>query len=106
MKLVSKERIGGKIKRKYDTPKTPYHRVMESTIVSKKKKRELVKIYESTNPASLRRSIKTKLDTLYKVHQQKTKSLQSEVESTQKLPEPMVSYFIAEPVSKNYVSVS
>mgnify|MGYP001583712056 FL=1 len=30
MKLVSKERIGGRVKRKYDIPKTPYQRLMDS----------------------------------------------------------------------------
>lgn len=30
MKLQSKERIGGKVKRKYDVPLTPYQRLMES----------------------------------------------------------------------------
>ena len=34
MKLVSKERIGGSVKRKYDTPKTPYQRLMESGQIS------------------------------------------------------------------------
>lgn len=28
MKLVSKHRISGHVKRKYDTPKTPYRRLM------------------------------------------------------------------------------
>jgi hypothetical protein len=28
IKLITKERIGGKIHRKYDIPKTPYERVM------------------------------------------------------------------------------
>ena len=30
IKLISKERIGGRVHRKYDDPRTPYHRVMES----------------------------------------------------------------------------
>jgi len=30
MKLASKERVGSSIKRKYDTPETPYRRLMES----------------------------------------------------------------------------
>ncbi len=30
MKLVKKERIGGKVKRKYDVPKTPYQRLIGS----------------------------------------------------------------------------
>jgi len=34
MKLISKERIGGSVKRKYDTPKTPYQRLMDSGQIS------------------------------------------------------------------------
>lgn len=41
MKLVSKERVGGKIKRKYDKPKTPYQRIMESKDVSREEKHKL-----------------------------------------------------------------
>lgn len=33
MKLVNKERIGSKYKKKYDAPKTPYERVLESDYV-------------------------------------------------------------------------
>ncbi len=46
IKLVSKERIGGKIHRRYDRAKTPYQRIMESkeVSVSEEKKQELKKI--------------------------------------------------------------
>ncbi len=70
--------MGGKIHRKYDRPKTPYQRVMESREVSADKKRSLQKIYLSLNPAELKRSIDKKLDRLYKVYQKKNKSLKVE----------------------------
>jgi len=41
--LISKERIGGKIHRKYDRPKTPFQRLMELKEVPKKKKTRLKK---------------------------------------------------------------
>lgn len=71
MKLISKERIGGKIKRKYDIPKTPYQRVMESPDVSEEVKRELTRLYRSLNPAQLKRTIDAKLALLYQAYQAK-----------------------------------
>ena len=71
IKLISKERIGGKIHRKYDTPKTPYQRVMESKEVSKETKQKLKELYQSLNPAKLRREIKRKLDLLYQAYKEK-----------------------------------
>jgi hypothetical protein len=78
IKLISKERVGGKIHRKYDIPKTPYQRVMESKEVSEEKKQGLKKIYESLNPAELKRIIDRKLNLLYKAYQKKNKSIKVE----------------------------
>ena len=74
IKLISKERICGKIHRRYDKPKTPFLRIMESPEVSKQKKEELEKIYLSLNPAHLKRQIDKKLDMLYRIYQQKSYS--------------------------------
>jgi len=71
IKLESKERIGGKIKRKYSQAKTPYHRLIESDQISQKEKEELTAIYQSLNPAQLKRSIDKKLDNLYRIYQKK-----------------------------------
>lgn len=72
--LISKERIGGKIHRKYDTPKTPYARVMESKEVPEQVKQELRRVYESLNPAALKRTIDAKLNLLYQAYQSKPTS--------------------------------
>ncbi len=53
MKLVEKTRIGSKVTKKYDSAKTPYHRVMTSPEISRQAKRELRGIYASLNPATL-----------------------------------------------------
>ncbi|RJQ31316.1 hypothetical protein C4572_02710 [Candidatus Parcubacteria bacterium] len=71
IKLVPKTRIKGKIKKKYDKAKTPYGRLMESDKVSAEKKKELKTLYESLNPAELRRSIRKKLNLLQKTHDSK-----------------------------------
>ena len=80
IKLNEKVRIGGKIHRRYDIPRTPYHRVLESKEISEKIKEELRQIYNSLNPAELKRNIDRKLDMLCKAYQQKqTKSQKVEV---------------------------
>jgi hypothetical protein len=71
IKLIQKIRINGKIHKKYDTAKTPYKRIMESSEVCDEKKVELKRIYDSLNPAELKRKIDKKLLNLYKVHQKK-----------------------------------
>ena len=79
IKLVSKERIGGRIHRRYDRAKTPYRRVVESKEVSENKKQELKKIYLSLNPAQLKRDIDGKLDALYLAYQEKNKTLKVDI---------------------------
>gem|GEM_PF-2363932 len=71
MKLVSKERIGGSIKRKYDVPETPYQRLMESGQIPEEVKEELKGIYLSLNPAQLKRNIDAKLAKLGKAYEEK-----------------------------------
>lgn len=95
IKLVSKERVGGKISRRYDKPKTPYQRVMESEKISENKKQDLKKIYLSLNPAQLKRVIDAKLTTLSRAYQKKYKSQM--VESKKKQAPHLVRFFIAQP---------
>ena len=95
IKLISKERIGGKIHRKYDKPKTPYQRVIESKEVSKEKEQDLKQIYQSLNPAELKRTIDRRLDLLWKAYQKKNKS--QKVEPLKKLKPISVRNYIAQP---------
>lgn len=57
MKLAEKIRDGGKIHRKYDEPRTPYHRLIESGQISATTRKRLQTQYESLNAAKLRRQI-------------------------------------------------
>ena len=68
MKLASKERIGGRVKRKYDVPQSPYQRLAGSGQVPEETKRQLEAVYLSLNPAELKRSIDAKLDKLYQIY--------------------------------------
>ena len=95
IKLISKHRTGGRIHRKYDDPKTPHQRVMESKEVAQKVKQELRKIYLDLNPAQLKKEIDDKLNKLFKVYQQKNKS--QKPTTKKKLKPNMVTSLIAEP---------
>ncbi|PMP93480.1 MAG: hypothetical protein C0169_07755, partial [Thermodesulfobacterium geofontis] len=55
---IFRERVGGKVRKRYDTPKTPYERLMESAYISEEVKNELRAKYEKLNPAELYREIK------------------------------------------------
>jgi len=76
MKLASKERIGGRVKRKYDVPQSPYQRLVESGQLPEEAKRQLEAVYLSLNPAELKRSIDAKLDKLYQIYEEKRGSQQ------------------------------
>ena len=57
MKLVNKQRIGSRVKKTYDQPKTPYKRVLDSPAVTAAQKKRLSDAYRKLNPAQLKRSI-------------------------------------------------
>lgn len=74
IRLNSKTRVNGKVKRKYDKAKTPYQIIMEDDNIKTETKEKLTAIYLSLNPAELQRSIKAKLDMLTNIYQQKQNS--------------------------------
>jgi len=94
MKLIEKVRVSGTIHRKYDTPKTPYQRVMRAADIPKTTKDALQKIYLSLNPAELKRGIDAKLDKLYSVYQKKNNS--PRVDVNKKIHPSSVRFYIAE----------
>ena len=106
IKLVSKERVGGKIHRKYDVPRTPYARVIESKEVSEEAKQALTRIYQSLNPALLKREIDRKLNLLYKAYQAEQASSQKvepKIKPLKKLVPATVSFLMTQP---RYATVS
>jgi len=70
---------------------------MESKEVSEREKQELKRIYESLNPAELKRAIDKKLDLLYKVYQKKNKF--SKVELKKKLKPNSLTFNMTQPES-------
>jgi hypothetical protein len=53
MKLIEKQRVGSRWRRKHDKPQTAYQRLLEMDVLSAKKKRELRDQYESLDPFEL-----------------------------------------------------
>ena len=72
-KLASERKKGGYIG-STDKPRTPYQRVVECFEIPDEKKRKLAMMYNSLNPAQLKRTIDKKLDSLYKTYQEKINS--------------------------------
>jgi len=71
IKLIEKIRVGGKIHRKYDEPRTPFQRVMESKQISNEAGATLQARYESLNVAALHRRIEELRDRLFKATEAK-----------------------------------
>lgn len=69
VKLIEKKRVGSKIIKRYDKPKTPFQRVLEADIfyVSNAKKRELQKLFDSLNPFDLRNAMEKKIAKILKI---------------------------------------
>ena len=74
MKLKEKIRDKGKVHRKYEVAKTPYHRLMESDRIPEETKTKLDRLYRSLTPAELKRRIDAKVHELYKIYQEKNNS--------------------------------
>lgn len=67
MKLKSKQRIGSKVIKKYDQPKTPYQRLLELDEIEESKKNELKAIYKELNPFELKRTVDKLQNKLFKM---------------------------------------
>lgn len=65
MKLISKVRVNSKYVKKYDSPKTPYQRLMDCEFVSDDAKKRLSDTYRSLNPFTLKKMIEAKLKIIF-----------------------------------------
>ena len=66
VKLLEKKRVASKIVKRYDEPKTPYRRILESPDVSEETKRKLKEQYKILNPFELRKALEVKLKKIFK----------------------------------------
>ncbi len=68
-KLLSKERVGSKVRKKYDLAQTPYQRVLASPLVSKEDEAKLRELYRTLNPVKLQRRVRRNLEQLRGLHE-------------------------------------
>jgi len=73
MKLIEKIRIGSKYKHKYNTPKTPFQRVLNCSEISDQKKERLKSIYDKLDPVQLKKNIDKKIAIIIKTVHQKNR---------------------------------
>jgi hypothetical protein len=66
-KLLSKERDGAKVTKRYDRPRTPYQRLLETDALDQTKRDELARCYAGLSPAKLLARIHAELDALWKL---------------------------------------
>jgi len=67
VKLISKDRIGSKIVKKHDEPKTPFQRILESEYIAGGKKDKLKREFEKLNPYTLEAEIRKKIKQIMEI---------------------------------------
>lgn len=70
-KLIKKERIGSKIIKRYDKPKTPYQRLIESEKINEKTKQKLTEQFLSLNPIEIQERMTVKIKQIINTVNQK-----------------------------------
>jgi hypothetical protein len=69
-KLVSKQRLGAKVVKHYDQPRTPYQRLLESACLTEQIAHDLALVRDRINPAELQRRIAATLHQLWRLGSQ------------------------------------
>lgn len=69
-KLVSKQRHGAKVVKRYDEPRTPYQRLLAHGSLAPEVLRDLALVHDRLNPAELQRRIATLLRQLWQIGRQ------------------------------------
>ncbi|HSB30487.1 MAG TPA: hypothetical protein VLD55_02705, partial [Candidatus Sulfobium mesophilum] len=65
VKLISKTRIASKTIKRYDSPKTPYQRIMESPQITAEVKKKLTDLFQTLNPFHLRKAMEMRLKKIF-----------------------------------------
>ncbi|MDD5502625.1 MAG: hypothetical protein PHH26_04080 [Candidatus Thermoplasmatota archaeon] len=71
MKLKSKERIGSRVIKRYDSPKTPYQRLLESPYTEEEQKERLRATYKELNVVKLKKQMEKFQDKLFRLQRYK-----------------------------------
>jgi hypothetical protein len=72
-KLVSKQRLGAKVVKRYDSPRTPYQRLLQSGCLSTETRHDLELVHDRINPAELQRRIAVLLRQLWRLGQEESR---------------------------------
>ena len=72
MKICSKNRIGGRIIKRYDIPKTPFQRLLDSSDRDSEKIIALEKRYSELDPIDLQLGLEIKLKEFFSLIRQKS----------------------------------
>jgi hypothetical protein len=67
MKLIEKTRVNSRYKKKYDTPTTPYHHLINSDWLTKETRLKLEQYHQTLNPFELQRLIQLKLKRIFEL---------------------------------------
>lgn len=73
-KLIKKARVGSKIVKEYDEPKTPYQRLIDSGYLTNEQQRALIKTYNNLNPYFLRNELDKKLKMFFQTIEEYNKT--------------------------------
>jgi hypothetical protein len=65
VKLARKERIGSRLRRRYEAPQTPFQRVTAAPATNPERVAELQRLRERLDPFELSRTIQTKLESIF-----------------------------------------
>ena len=72
MKLVTKTRHGAKVHKVYDEARTPYQRLLESSVLTEAKRGELAAVYRGLNPVMLLKQVNGHLEKLWTLAERPT----------------------------------
>ena len=75
MKLVGKQRVGSKLKKTYDRPRTPYERVIESGALSEEEKAKLRERCSQLDPMALQEGLEKQMRLLFQTLRNRRRSL-------------------------------
>lgn len=65
-KLIKKEKINSKYRKKYDKPKTPYQRLLDCPFIDPEIKMQRALAHQTLNPFELKKTIEKKLKNIFK----------------------------------------
>jgi hypothetical protein len=77
VKLVDKTRVGGKVRKIYDKPVSPYQRLMGHADLPQDVKLELTRRYQSYNPVTLQQEVNSAINALILIHTQQQQTEQT-----------------------------